>query len=340
LGCVKEEEREKQGFFFHGTQFHYIRDEEKKYGNYISWTPLQYCCAIPNREEMVSLLLEKGADPFIMDKTGRTSLDIAVLLNRTNNIKTLENYSQIEMFHLKNEVKNLKKSLLEKDNTIKDLNLENQNLSLCLKDYKHVEKMIKGGKNIEFFIKHQIPLNGAFIHSKGDLSKLESLGAITSLKSLSKKCNEKYLSETEKSRLINSIDEIIELWKKEKLPSSIQIELDEECKRNMNIRNKIKNDFNNFIDSIIVKKLSTEFNRFIKTQLVEMDVDIQDSKELKKKTNDILSKIIKDWIDGNNRFEKDINQLAEKHEFILVRDEECLKSLKELKTKLTKGIFY
>jgi len=68
----------------------YVQDKEKKYGDFIPWTPLQYCSALENRKEMVSLLLENGADPSIKDKTGRTALDIAILLKRTETVKVFE----------------------------------------------------------------------------------------------------------------------------------------------------------------------------------------------------------------------------------------------------------
>jgi len=188
--------------------------------NVVPWTPLQYCCAIRGGHELVRFLLENGADPSIKDKNGRTALDIAKCFET---IQILANYNQ-EMTQKK----------------IQDLKLENQNLSLCSKDPKHIEKMAKDEKNVEFFIQHSILLNGIFINFKGDLSELELLGAVISLESLSKKCNQEYVNEIEKSRLLNSINEIIQLWKSEKLSSSIQKELDEECKRNMTIRIKIK----------------------------------------------------------------------------------------------------
>jgi hypothetical protein len=52
--------------------------ENKTYGDFILWTPLQFACCI-GKQKSVDFLIQNGADPLIKDSTGRKAQDIADL---------------------------------------------------------------------------------------------------------------------------------------------------------------------------------------------------------------------------------------------------------------------
>lgn len=81
----------------------YIKDEQGTHGVFIPWTPLQYVCAV-GKENILSFLLERGANPLLKDKTGRNSLQIAQYLHgnrRKSFTEMLETWIQNLHFHSK-----------------------------------------------------------------------------------------------------------------------------------------------------------------------------------------------------------------------------------------------
>jgi ankyrin repeat protein len=77
-----------------------IRPYLKKYPSFINcigpfgWTPLFYAVR-SNQIEVVKVLLEKGANPFVCDKDGLTVLDLAM----KNEYRELHTLLKIEMGH-------------------------------------------------------------------------------------------------------------------------------------------------------------------------------------------------------------------------------------------------
>ena len=65
--------------------------------NSLGWSALHTSCALPNTEEITTLLLNNGADINLENKHKQTPLHIAAGKNRTSNIKVLLSYPSIEI---------------------------------------------------------------------------------------------------------------------------------------------------------------------------------------------------------------------------------------------------
>lgn len=82
-------------YIFYGSnkeRFLYFKDtDSKKYGDPIPWTPLHYAVGT-EKQDMIRLFLEKGADLTVKDACGRTPLDLAEFLGREKAAKLIKQH--------------------------------------------------------------------------------------------------------------------------------------------------------------------------------------------------------------------------------------------------------
>lgn len=87
--------------YYEGVQFiiNHFTNKEKDINlvNSLGWSALHTSCALPNTEEITTLLLNNGADINLENKHKQTPLHLACGKNRTNNIKVLLSYPSIEI---------------------------------------------------------------------------------------------------------------------------------------------------------------------------------------------------------------------------------------------------
>jgi ankyrin repeat protein len=84
------------------------KENDRKYEFNIPWTPLQYAAALGNQvistfhsleKEMVTYLIQKGADANITDKTGKNAQQIANYLKKNIEIYATAKLKFIHFFH-------------------------------------------------------------------------------------------------------------------------------------------------------------------------------------------------------------------------------------------------
>ena len=71
---------------YYATYEWYLQDKEKKFGNYIPWTPLQYAIAC-NKPKSVEILLKMNVDFKIKDKLDRNAIELALYLSSDESAK-------------------------------------------------------------------------------------------------------------------------------------------------------------------------------------------------------------------------------------------------------------